>query len=210
MYVYGRVRGAVVGESHDRLYDIYQCRLILRKKGGGLTSSLLHDERRSRLQPIICEKRSSWKVRINLLLDGLDFDFIVVDDGPCCVIGVSAAYHQCWVYFGLTLCAHNFGTFTGGIGRGTWKIHLYSGLIHLPFLLFCGIVSYVGELVWLEEGASADCVAFGKGAAYMPSTKQMITTYERKSIEENISRWQTSQVDELDREGIPEALMSSD
>jgi hypothetical protein len=44
----------------------------------------------------------------------------------------------------------------------------------------------------------------------MPSTKQMIKIYEWKSIEENISRWQTSQADELDREGIPEALTSSD
>jgi hypothetical protein len=43
----------------------------------------------------------------------------------------------------------------------------------------------------------------------MPSTKQMIKTYERKSIE-NILRWQTSQVDELDREGISRALTSSD
>ena len=77
--------------------ETYQCRLVVRRMRAGLTSSLLHNECWSRLQPIVCKKRSSWKVRIDLLLDRLDFDFIVVNDGPCCIIGVCAACRQFWV-----------------------------------------------------------------------------------------------------------------
>lgn len=40
--------------------------------------------------PIIREHIGRWEVRIYLFFDGLDIDFVIVDDGACDIVGVGA------------------------------------------------------------------------------------------------------------------------
>jgi hypothetical protein len=74
----------------------------------------------------------------------------------------------------LSVCysSYNFELFTGGIGRGYWKIHVYSGLVHCAELLFDGIVSFVGTPVSLGSVVSDDRVTLTKGVACKLCIKQ--------------------------------------
>ena len=83
---------------------------------------------------------------------------------------------------------YNVDFFTGGTGRGYWKIHVYSGLSHLPDLLFGGIVSYGGTLVSLGSAMRDDKVTLAKGVACMLCVKQLTKRNERVTKGENILR----------------------
>jgi hypothetical protein len=72
------------------------------------------------------------------------------------------------VYFSI----YNFELFTGGIGRGCWKIHVYSGLAHRAELLFGGIVLFAGTPVSLGSVVSDDRVTLAKGVACKLCIKQ--------------------------------------
>jgi hypothetical protein len=115
----------------------------------------------------------------------LDFHLVVVDKGTGGLIGVGATYYQCWSMFKVR-STHNLTSFTAGIGRGYWKIHVYSGLSHLSVLLFEGIVSYGGTPVGLGIGMSDGRVTLTKGVARMLCIRQPTKRNERVTKGENI------------------------
>jgi len=108
----------------------------------------------------------------------LDFHLVVVDNGAGSLIGVSATHCQRSATFN-TMSTYNLASFTAGIGRGYWKIHVYSGLSHLSVLLFEGIVSYGGTPVGLGIGMCEGRVTLAKGVARMLCIKQPTKTNER-------------------------------
>ena len=144
MNVRGNIERSIVCKTYDSLCS--RDALVQIRNGTERfqrTSALLHDELWPGNLPVIANVLGCRLVGVYLFGTFLHFYLVVINDRVRCRSRVVGSIFGKNESFPGSECTetHSLDCFTGEIGSGYWKNHLYSGLSHVP----------VGRgIVWLE------------------------------------------------------------